>query len=208
MTQSNQAANNASATNVNGTRQDVAQGQAAEATGKHGDAVVVQRQSANPTNATRQAASAPVGNDQANVVERHRRSPGSVTQSNEATNDATAANTNTTAQSVAQGQAASVVADGPKDHGPGQAKDHGPKDHGPEGSRSEGPRSEGPRSQGSRSEARRVHAGSLQAGPLPSLSAHPRLTNRGRVAVIDGGLSPVGLHRPGGGDRARQRARS
>ncbi len=139
VTQSNEAINNASATNVNGTRQAVVQGQAGEATatGKHGDAAVHQAQSAAPTNVTRQAADAPVLNDQVNVVERPNQ--GSVTQSNEARNDAAAANTNTTAQAVAQGQAASVVAHGPKDHGP---KGHGPKDHGP---KDHGPKDHGPK---------------------------------------------------------------
>ena len=163
VTQSNEAANTAAASNVNRTSQGVVQGQAAEATGSKGHAAVVQTQSANPTNATRQAAEAPVSNDQRNVVKRQASGPGSVTQSNEATNDATAANTNVTEQSVAQGQVASVVADGPKDHGP---KSHGPK------SRPEGSRPEGSRSEGSRSQARRVHAGALRADALPSLSAH------------------------------------
>jgi hypothetical protein len=111
VTQSNEATNTSSATNVNRTGQDVAQGQAARATGSRGGAPIVQSQSAGVANATRQAAQAPVSNDQRNVVKGA--APGSVTQSNAARNDATARNTNATDQSVAQGQAATAVAHGP-----------------------------------------------------------------------------------------------
>ena len=151
VTQSNEAANTAAASNVNRTSQGVVQGQAAEATGSKGHAAIVQTQSANPTNATRQAAEAPVSNDQRNVVKRGK-AAGSVTQSNGATNDATAANINGTKQSVAQGQVASVVADHPKDHGPKShgPKDHGPKDHGPKdhGPKDHGPKDHGPKGHG------------------------------------------------------------
>ena len=157
VTQSNEAANRAAASNVNRTSQGVVQGQAAEAIGSKGDAAIVQTQSANPTNATRQAAEAPVSNDQRNVVKRGKASGlGSVTQSNEATNHATAANINGTEQSVAQGQVASVVADGPKDHGP---KDHGPKSHGPKdhGPKDHGPKDHGPKDHGPKDHGPKDH---------------------------------------------------
>jgi len=141
VTQSNEATNVALADNTNRTDQQVGQQQAAEAAGAKG-AMVSQDQSVDVANATDQSAAAPVDNRQTNAVAAdhgkdtgHGKGkgkgphgpvpiPGDVTQANTATNVAAAANANTTAPSVAQGQAASVVAHGPKGHGP---KGHGPK---------------------------------------------------------------------------------
>ena len=66
--QSNAASNEAAASNTNDTEQAVAQGQAgdATATGKHGDAAVIQDQAADVSNGTDQAAVGTADNDQAN----------------------------------------------------------------------------------------------------------------------------------------------
>ena len=122
VTQSNTASNRASASNNNDTTQTVDQAQDASSAGGGG---VDQQQSADVNNQTSQSAEAPVENRQVNVnlpvaVLSPRANVGDVTQSNEASNDASATNRNLTDQAVAQDQAADAASS--KGHGPaGQA---------------------------------------------------------------------------------------
>ena len=114
VTQSNEATNSATAENINDTTQEVLQGQGSSSTAlggaSHGAG---QDQTADVSNATEQAATATVGNGQANVstpVAVGGGGGGDVTQSNEADNSAIAGNVNETAQEVQQGHGSSSVA--------------------------------------------------------------------------------------------------
>ncbi len=160
VTQSNEAKNTASAGNVNRTEQAVAQGQAAEATGSKGGAAIAQHQSANPTNATHQAASAPVDNDQRNVVKRDGAQGGALRRREPVQRGDQRRRRHQLQHHRAVG--------GPGAGRVSRRRLEGPR---PQGPRSEGSRPQGSRPQGPRSEARRVHAGALRPGSLPSLSA-------------------------------------
>jgi hypothetical protein len=124
VTQSNEATNTATAGNDNFTGQFLAQGQGASsialggATGGGGQA-----QDAIVDNWTYQSAEADVDNGQLNVsapVAVGGGGGGDVTQSNDATNSATAENSNATIQETAQGQGSSSVALGGYSSGAGQ----------------------------------------------------------------------------------------
>ena len=124
VTQSNAADNAATATNGNSTGQYVAQEQGASTIAVGGDASAGgQTQDAIVDNWTDQAAAAGVHNGQQNIsapVSVGSGGGGDTTQSNEATNSATASNTNDTIQDVLQGQAASTVALGGSAYGGAQ----------------------------------------------------------------------------------------
>ena len=127
VSQSNSADNAASASNENSTEQVVEQGQASSEVTHDGDAGSGgQDQGAAVSNTTDQSADAAVDNGQANVsapVSVGSEGGGDVTQSNTADNAATATNSNSTGQYVAQGQGASTIALGGDASGGGQSQD-------------------------------------------------------------------------------------
>ncbi len=116
VSQSNDADNSATAGNENITDQTVSQAQGSSAVAFGGDASgAAQDQSADVSNGTYQSADADVDNHQSNI-----NAPtsvgggggGSVTQSNEAANEAEAGNSNDTIQDVLQGQGSNAIAIG------------------------------------------------------------------------------------------------
>ena len=124
VTQSNSADNAATATNSNSTDQYVAQGQGASTIALGGDASGGgQSQDAivdNWTSAGRRRRSTTVSTTSTAPVSVGSGGGGDTTQSNEATNSATATNSNETVQDVVQGQGASTIALGGSAYGGSQ----------------------------------------------------------------------------------------